>query len=521
MAVGRVLRRQHLGDRLHLAEPEPVGPVQRRVRPRRAVRRRHPRRPGRPRREHPVHGGGASAVLPAGSPAVRHRPGVQRFVGRPRLVLARRRDGLRPRHQHLPRQPVGVLQRQHPAAGAVVRRGRVQPRRLPGLRGEQEHEVLLADRGRLRHRLVHPTGVQPDPGPGRARAARRRGPGGAPPSPLTDRSFPRTPAAGRRSAPRGQGKEGHVPDAWTRGWACIDRIDAELPCAAGGAGPAAVPAARPTITGARLEERIADGGTGTVYRACLDDGTAAAVKVGDMAGSRHAARARFARERALLDRLDHPGIVRAVADGRTADGRPWIATEFVEGIRIDAACTRRGTGDGACIQLVMQVLDALDHAHANGVVHRDVKPSNILVGTGGVATLIDFGAARDLDRPEVPPTDATETGSIVGTLAWISPEQADPSIGDVGPAVDVYQSALLLYRLLTGEMPYPGRPSHPAAMLRAALAEERVPASARRPDLDGPLSALLARALARDPARRPPTARDFCLELMDACCVLG
>ena len=313
-----------------------------------------------------------------------------------------------------------------------------------------------------------------------------------------------------------------MPDAWTRGWACIDRIDAEAPCDMRSAGaPAGPAAARPRITGARLEERIADGGTGTVYRARLDNGTDAAVKVADLAGRRHAARARFARERALLDRLDHPSVVRAVADGHTADGHPWIATEFIEGVRIDVACARRGTGDGACIQLVMQVLDALDHAHSNGVVHRDIKPSNILVGTDGVATLIDFGAARDLDRPDMPPSDGTETGSIVGTLAWISPEQADPSIGDIGPTVDVYQSALLLYRLLTGDMPYPGRPTHPAAMLRAALADERVPAHERRPDLGGPISPLLARALHREPARRPPTAREFCMELMEACCVLG
>jgi serine/threonine-protein kinase len=312
-----------------------------------------------------------------------------------------------------------------------------------------------------------------------------------------------------------------VPDAWTRGWACIDRIDAEAPRAGRGSADAPARAASPAIAGAHLESRIADGGTGTVYRARFRDGTMAAIKVADSAGRRHASRARFVRERALLDRLDHPGIVRALDDGNTADGCPWIATELVDGVRIDTACTRRAAGDGACIQLVMQVLDALDHAHSNGVVHRDVKPSNVLVGEDGVATLIDFGAARELDRPDMPPSDATETGSIVGTLAWISPEQADPSIGAIGPAVDVYQSALLLYRLLTGEMPYPGQPTHPAAVLRAALAGERVPAHERRPDLAGPLSPLLARALDRDPARRPPTAREFCMELMEACCVLG
>jgi serine/threonine protein kinase len=312
-----------------------------------------------------------------------------------------------------------------------------------------------------------------------------------------------------------------MTDTWSRGWACIDRIDADPSRERRHAVDPVASFPDPVIPGVRMEARLADGGTGTVYRARLDDGSAAAVKVAGPAGRQRASRARFVRERTLLDRLDHPCIVRAVGDGSTKDGRPWIATELVDGMRIDAACARRSPGDAACIQLVMQVLDALDHAHENGVVHRDVKPSNVLVGRDGCAVLIDFGAAHDLGRADLPPADATETGSIVGTLAWISPEQADPSVGTIGPAVDVYQSALLLYRLLTGEMPYPGRPTHPAAVLRAALSPVRVPASERRPDLDGPISGLLARALERDPGRRPPTAREFCFELMEACCVLG
>ena len=318
-----------------------------------------------------------------------------------------------------------------------------------------------------------------------------------------------------------------MADAWSRGWACIDRIDGREAahgrrCTAR-TGPAAdtAPEAHPTIAGAHIESRLADGGTGTVYRARLADGTAAAVKVASAGARPGAARARFVRERAILDRLDHPGIVRAVGDGRTSDGRAWLATELVSGSRVDAACTRRTCTDTERIHLVMQVLDALEHAHSNGVVHRDVKPSNVLVDDAGTAVLIDFGAARDLEVADPGPSDATETGSIVGTLAWISPEQADPSIGAIGPAVDVYQSALLLYRLLTGAMPYPCESSHPAALLRAALAPERVHASHRRPDLDGSLSSLLERALHRDPGRRPPSAREFCLELMDACCVIG
>jgi serine/threonine protein kinase len=319
-----------------------------------------------------------------------------------------------------------------------------------------------------------------------------------------------------------------VTDAWSRGWDRIDRIDephADGVPAACNDRPTAVLAAEvdshPTIRGARLEARIADGGTGTVYRARLANGAAAAVKVASAGARPKAARTRFARERGILDRLHHPGIVRSMGDGHTDDGRAWIATELVAGVRIDTACTRRTCTDAERIHLVMQLLDALDHAHANGVVHRDVKPSNVLVDDAGTATLIDFGAARDLATPDLPASDATETGSIVGTLAWISPEQADPSIGPIGPAVDVYQSALLLYRLLTGAMPYPVESSHPAALLRAALAPDRVHASHRRPDLDGSLSKLLGRALERDPARRPPSAREFCLELMDACCVLG
>jgi serine/threonine protein kinase len=310
-----------------------------------------------------------------------------------------------------------------------------------------------------------------------------------------------------------------MSDAWSMAWAGIDQIDAPA------GGPAidqeANDPADPEVAGIRLESRIALGGTGTVYRARLEDGTSVAVKVAARGACQRASWALFLQERWLLDRLDHPGIVRAVNDGRTTDGRPWIATEMVAGDAVDVACSRRESADGERIQLVMQVLDALEHAHANGVVHRDIKPSNVIVDHEGSATLIDFGSALDLWGGDPEFGCLVESGNVVGTLGCISPEQADPAIGPIGPTVDVYQAALLLYVLLTGELPYPGRPIHPAAVVRAALSPLRVSAAKRRPELGGPVSAILDRALDREPGRRHASARNLCLELMDAHCVIA
>jgi serine/threonine protein kinase len=309
-----------------------------------------------------------------------------------------------------------------------------------------------------------------------------------------------------------------MDDAWKHGWACIDRIDTVGAATPGTLMPEEPP--DPEIAGARLESRIAAGGTGTVYRARIHGGAAVAVKVAARGAAQRATWALFSQERWLLDRLDHPGIVRAVADGRTEDGRPWIATEMVDGERIDVTCVRGACADDARIQLVMQVLDALDHAHSNGVVHRDIKPANVLVDRSGSATVIDFGSALDLEHPDPGFAALVESGNVVGTLGCISPEQADPSIGPLGPRVDIYQSALLLYALLTGALPYHERSSHPAAIVRAVQSPDRVPVASRRPGLPEPLAALIDGALDRDPERRPGSAREFCMELMDSTCSL-
>lgn len=293
-------------------------------------------------------------------------------------------------------------------------------------------------------------------------------------------------------------------------------------CGGGGAvaGACRAPADLPAIAGACLEARIASGRTGSVYRGRMQGGRDVAIKVGTPGAAQRASWALFLQERWLLDRLDHPGIVRAVGDGCTEDGRPWIATEMVEGERIDVSCARRSCADGARIQMVMQVLDALDHAHSNGVVHRDVKPPNVLVDGTGSATLIDFGAALDLEQADPSFDWLVTSGNAADAPGCMSPEQADPSIGPLGPGVDIYQAAVLLYLLLTGELPYRERSRHPSDRVHAARSPDRVSIAARRPELRGALAAVIDRALDRDPGRRPASAREFCMELMDSTCTL-
>jgi serine/threonine-protein kinase len=165
---------------------------------------------------------------------------------------------------------------------------------------------------------------------------------------------------------------------------------------------------------------------------------------------------------------------------------------------------------------MIEVLGALAHAHAAGVVHRDIKPHNILVEDSGRVRLVDFGVAR-LHRDDGQRTGFhTETGNLVGTFAYMSPEQADGKSGRIGPATDVYQCAMVLYELLTGRLPYELEDRGAMALLKAILFDRRVPASDANPLLDGCLAAVIDRALSQDPADRPQSAKLFADQLSAA-----
>ena len=210
----------------------------------------------------------------------------------------------------------------------------------------------------------------------------------------------------------------------------------------------------------RLEARLARGGMAEVWRA-RDERTGRRVAVKLLHPHLlpdEASRSRLASEARAVGGLDHPGIVRVLA--ADAGERPAVVLELVEGEALSARLEREGPLDArAAAEIGAQVAEALYHAHTRGVIHRDVKPGNVLIGTDGHARLVDFGIARLLGEAL---ERTTQTGMVMGTLRYMAPEQLAGQ--EVGPRVDLYGLGALLYEMLTRRPPHPG--ASPAALLR-------------------------------------------------------
>jgi len=205
----------------------------------------------------------------------------------------------------------------------------------------------------------------------------------------------------------------------------------------------------------RIDRRVGAGGMGVVYEAHRADGQfkqRAALKVIKRGMDTDEVIRRFADERRTLARLEHPGIARLIDGGATDDGRPSRAMEFVEGLPIDRYCDQNGLDIRSRLALFLEVCMAVESAHAALVVHRDIKPVNILVTPEGSPRLVDFGIARVLDEALGRTADVTAPDSRLMTPDYAAPEviRGDP----VTTAADVYSLGVLLYELLSGVRPY-------------------------------------------------------------------
>jgi eukaryotic-like serine/threonine-protein kinase len=219
---------------------------------------------------------------------------------------------------------------------------------------------------------------------------------------------------------------------------------------------------------------------------------------------------RMARERDILATLEHPNIARLYDAGLDEQGRPWLALEHVQGLPIDRHCAERGLAVHARVALLLQALEALAHAHDKQVLHRDLKPGNVLVTSDGSVRLLDFGIAKLMAGDTAEPSALTRASGRALTPEYASPEQimAQP----LGPASDLYSMAVLAYQVLTGQRPYRLRRGT-AAELEEAIASAQVLAPSRvaldtttRRALRGDLDAVLLKALQREPARRYASA---------------
>jgi non-specific serine/threonine protein kinase/serine/threonine-protein kinase len=256
----------------------------------------------------------------------------------------------------------------------------------------------------------------------------------------------------------------------------------------------------------RLTERLGEGGFGEVWRAEQKDPIvrSVAVKLIRPGVGTDQARARFAAERQALALLDHPGIARIHDAGTTDDGQPWYAMELVDGPSIRSFASQRRLGLADRLRLVIEVCDALHHAHERGIVHRDLKPSNVLVQLSGERPqpkIIDFGIAK-LEESGI--AWRTQDGQVLGTPAYMSPEQARGDTEAVDARTDVHAVGVLLFELLTGTLPFEP-PSDDAAgllALRHRICEDDAPRPssriAERDQDPGYRAPVLARAVRGD-----------------------
>ena len=285
---------------------------------------------------------------------------------------------------------------------------------------------------------------------------------------------------------------------------------------------------------------LGQGGMGEVYLAQQAQPVRrmAALKIVRGGVATHTLLRRFEAERQALATLNHPGIAQVLEAGADEQGQPWFAMEYVDGPPLTDYCDEHALGLDARIELFLQVCDAVSHAHQNGILHRDLKPGNVLVTERldkPLVKVIDFGLAKATEASPLDASLLTQTGQLLGTPAYMSPEQAGALPGSIDPRTDVYALGVMLYQLLVGRLPLAPRDSdvHPMLQMQkllrdaepvrpslrvakqteeqAACRQESVGSWARA--LSGDLDWIVARAMARHKDERYPAVSELAADL--------
>ncbi|GMV26712.1 MAG: hypothetical protein AMXMBFR58_27430 [Phycisphaerae bacterium] len=271
-----------------------------------------------------------------------------------------------------------------------------------------------------------------------------------------------------------------------------------------------------SIGGCRILSLIGEGTFGFVYLAEQNSPRRrVAVKVLKPGIVSLTALRRLEREADIMARLQHPGIAQVIEAGVEPGPppRPYFVMEFIEGVPVSDYVTTHHLTTTDRLRLFIAVCEAVQHAHGNGVIHRDLKPSNILVTKDGHPKVLDFGVARSLDPDARQATLATSVGQLIGTLAYMSPEQAAGDADRVDARADVYGLGAVLYELLSGRVPLEVSDKPLTEALRVIQQQVPVRLGTLSRTFRGDIETIVAKALEKDPARRYATVAEFGADL--------
>lgn len=266
----------------------------------------------------------------------------------------------------------------------------------------------------------------------------------------------------------------------------------------------------------RVLGRLGGGGMGVVYRAEQDQPRRlVAIKVMHAGLAGDDLRRRFELETRVLARLQHPGIAHIYEAGtfeQCGEPRPFFAMELVDGAPLDRFANEACLSIAGRLRLFVAVCEAVEHAHQKGVIHRDLKPANILVTAGGAPKILDFGVARATDA-DLHVTLSTSPGQLVGTLAYMSPEQVGAGEHVLDTRSDVYALGVILYELLSGALPYDVGTATIANAVRVIEETEPQPLGAINRSLRGDLETIALKALRKRPEDRYQSASDLAADV--------
>jgi WD40 repeat protein len=263
----------------------------------------------------------------------------------------------------------------------------------------------------------------------------------------------------------------------------------------------------------RLIRLLGEGGMGAVYEAEQDSPRrTVALKVVRPGLASGALLKRFRHESQILGRLHHPGIAQVYEAGLD-EGQPFFAMELISGLPLDEYARLQARTLPARLELLARVCDAVQHAHEQGVIHRDLKPANILVEESGQPKVLDFGVARATDADLLTAAGLTQTGQLLGTPSYMSPEQVTADPAAIDHRADVYALGVILFELAAHRLPYHLEDRPLAEAVRLILEEGPPRLGSINPELRGDVETIVAKALEKDRARRYASAADLAADL--------